>query len=233
MKVKKKITKKKLKQPDEFISFTEKAFLFINLHLKKILVGGVLISVLVISFFLFKMWENRKEEAAVQKFSLAVEVYQTVSSPYREGTPAEYKNTMEKFDEIIKTFPGTSSGKISLLYKGNLHLRIGEPDEAIKSYQAFLEKAGKERLYRLFALEGLGYAYEGKKDYERAVKTYEEIIQLGESYYWTGAHLNLARSYEKLGKKAEALENYNAFLKVSNKSSSTHSVLRKISSLEK
>ena len=38
---------------------------------------------------------------------------------------------------------------------------------------------------------------------------------------------------EKLGKKAEALENYKAFLKVSNKSSSTHSVLKKVSSLEK
>ena len=233
MKVKKKITKKKLKQPDEFISFTEKTFLFMTQHLKKIMIGGIFISVIVISFFLFQMWENRKEEAAVQKFSLAVEVYQTVSSPYREGTPAEYKNAMEKFDEIIKSFPGTSSGRLSLLYKGNLHLRVGEPDEAIKSFQAFLQKAGQERFYRLFALEGLGYAYEGKKDYEKAVKTYEEIIKLGEDYYWAGAHLNLARCYEKLGKKAEALQNYNVFLKVSNKSSSTHSVLRKVSSLEK
>lgn len=233
MKVKKKITKKKLKQPDEFISFTEKAFLFITLHIKKITIGGVLISVVLLSFFLFRMWEKKKEEEAVQKFSVAVEVYQMVSSPYREGAPADYKNAMERFDEVIKTFPGTSSGRFSLLYKGSLHLRIGELDEAIKAYQAFLQKAGKERLYRLFALEGIGYVYEGKKDYEKAAKTYEEILKLGENYHWAGAHLNVARCYEKLGKKAEALESFKAFLKVSQKSSLTPSVLRKVSSLEK
>lgn len=233
MKVKKKITKKKLKQPDEFISLSERAFLFVSLHLKKILVAGALISVVVISFLLFKMWEGKKEESAVQKFNLAFQAYQTVNSPYREGTPEEYKKAIEKIDEVVKAFPGTSSGKIALLYKGNLHLRIGELDEAIKSYQTFLEKIGKERLYRLLALEGLGYAYEGKKDYEKAAKAYEEMISLGENYYWTGTHFNLARCYEKLGKKSEALENYNAFLRVSAKSSLANSVLRKIASLEK
>jgi class 3 adenylate cyclase len=30
-----------------------------------------------------------------------------------------------------------------------------------------LEKAGKEKFYRLLATEGLGYAHEGKKEYER------------------------------------------------------------------
>lgn len=233
MKVKKKITKKKLKQPDEFISFTERSYLFIGEHIKKIGVGAILVLVLVSSFFLFRMWDQRKEDEANQKFMLALEAYQMVSSPYREGSPADYKKALEGFEEVIKAYSRTSSGKHSLIYKGGIHLRLSEFDEAINAYDTFLRKAGKERLYQLFAFEGLGYAHEGKKDYEKAVKAYQEIIKLGEKYQWAGIHLSLARCYEKLGKNDEALENYKVFLKASPKSLSNNSVLKKVSILEK
>src|SRR4030043_150946 len=172
MKVKKKITKKKLKQPDEFISITEKSYLFISHHNKNIIIGTILVLVLILSFFLFRMWDQRKEDEANQKFILALEAYQMVSSPYREGSPAEYKKVLEGFEE-------------------------------------------------------------GKKDYEKAVKAYQEIIKLGEKYHWAGVHLNMARCYEKLGKTDEALENYRTFLKISPKSLSTNSILKKISIFEK
>ncbi|OGP74281.1 MAG: hypothetical protein A2V86_09085 [Deltaproteobacteria bacterium RBG_16_49_23] len=233
MKVKKKITKKKLKQPDEFLSVTEKAFLFVSQHIKKMAIGALLVLVLFLSFFLFRMWDQRKEDEATQKFMLSLEAYQMVSSPYREASPAEYKKALEGFEEVIKTYTRTSSARSSLLYKGAIHLRLGEFDEAINAYQGFLKRADKERLYQLFALEGLGYAHEGKKDYEKAVKAYQEIIKLGERFNWAGAYLNIARCYEKLGKNDEALENYRTFLKVSPKSSSANSVLRKVSIFEK
>ncbi|MBM4276404.1 MAG: tetratricopeptide repeat protein [Deltaproteobacteria bacterium] len=233
MKIKKKITKKKLKQPDEFISFTEKSYLFIGEHIEKISVGAILVLVLILSFFLFWMWDQRKEDEANQKFMLALEAYQMVSSPYREGSPADYKKALEGFEEVIKAYSRTSSAKSSLIYKGGIHLRLSEFDEAINAYDTFLRKAGQERLYQLFALEGLGYAHEGKKDYEKAVKAYQEIVKFGEKYQWAGIHLSLARCYEKLGKNDEALENYKAFLKTSPKSLSTNSVLKKVSVLEK
>ncbi len=233
MRVKRKIIKKKLKEPDEFISSTEKTIQFITQHLKKIVWGGIIVLIVLLSLFLFQRGERQKEEEAYRKFSLVAEIYQMVSSPSREGSPSEYKNLLEKFDEVITKFPGTSSGKFSLLYKGNIHLRMGEFEEAAKSYQTFLQRAGKEKLYRLFALEGLGYAYEGKKDFEKAVNAYREILRLGGSFQWGGAYLSIGRCYEKLGKNKEALDNYKAFLKVSEKLSMNNEVLRKISLLEK
>jgi len=228
----KKIPKKKLKEPDEFISFTEKAYLFITHHLKFIATGGVVLFIIVLSIFFYQRWEKRNEEEAYQKFSLAVDIYQMVSSPYREESLPEYKNLLEKFDEVITKFPRTSSGKISFLYKGNIHLRLSEFEEATKSYQTFLQKAGKEKLYRIFAMEGLGYSYEGKKDYEKALQAYQRILEEGETFQLGNAYLNMGRCYEKLGKNKEALENYKAFLKVSQKSMMTNAVLRKISILE-
>lgn len=229
----KKIIKKKLKEPDEFITLTERTFIFITQHSKSIAVGGIIVLVLLLSFFFFQRWEKKNEENACQMFNLTVETYQVVSTPYREGSPQEYKNVLEKFNEIITKYSRTSSGKLSVLYKGNLHFRLGEFEEAINAYEAFLKKAGKEKLYRSFAMEGLGYSYEGKKDYEKALNAYQKIIDLGESFQLVNAYLGMGRCYERLGKNKEALENYKAFLKISQKSKMTNIILRKISSLEK
>jgi tetratricopeptide (TPR) repeat protein len=229
----KKIIKKKLKEPDEFISFTEKAYIFITHHSKSIAVGGTIVLLLVLSLFIYQRWEKKNEGNASQLFNLVVETYQTVSTPYREGSIQEYKNILEKFNEVIEKFPRTSSGKLSVLYKGNLHFRLGEFEEAIKSYDRYLQKAGKEKLYRSFALEGLGYSFEGKKDYEKAINAYQKIIEIGENFQMANAYWGMGRCYEKLGKNKEAIEQYKSFLKVSQKSTMVNTVLRKISNLEK
>ena len=176
---------------------------------------------------------GEKEAEAQQKFNLAVETYQMVNSPSREGSIKDYKNVFEKFDEVMTKFTRTLSGKLSILYKGNIHLRLGEFEEAIKAYQSFLQKGGGEKLYRSFALEGLGYAYEGKKDDEKALMTFQQIVEMGEGFQLANAYLNIGRCEEKLGKNKEALENYKNFLKASQKSYMTNIILRKISRLEK
>jgi len=232
MAVKKKIIKKKLQEPDEFISFTDHAFRFISRHYKRIITGAVILGVLVAAFFLYQKWEENREAKAYQSFRSAVETYQTLVFPYREAPPAEVKRLIETFDGVIAKFPRTSSGRLALLYKGNLHLKAEEWDEAIKAFESFLQKAGKERLYRLFAMEGLGYAYEGKKEYEKAADAYGKMLETGEGLQVANAHLGRGRCYEKLGKKKEALESYKTFLQVAPKAMMANVVSRKISHLE-
>jgi len=229
----KKIIKKKLKKPDEFISFTEKTYISITHHSKSIGIGGAIVLILLLSIFFYQRWEKENEENAYQMFSLALETYQVTSVPYQEGSLQNYKNVLEKFNEVVTKFPNTLSGKLSMLYKGNLCLRLGEFEEAIKAYETFLQKAGKEKLYRSFAMEGLGYSYEGKKDYEKAINAYQKNIGSGENSPMGNAYLGMGRCYEKLGKNGEALENYKNFLKVSRKSSMTNIILKKLSYLEK
>ena len=229
----KKIIKKKLKKPDEFITLTERTFLFITHHSRSIAVGAGIVLILLLCIFSFEKWEKKNEENAYQMFHLAVETYEMVSSPYRDGSPQEYRAVLEKFDEVITKYPRTSSGKIAMLFKGNIYLRLGEFDDAIKAYEAFLQKTGKEKLYRSFALDGLGYSYGGKKEYEKAVDAYQRLAGLGEGFQSADAYLGLGRCYEKIGKSKESLENYKSFIRVSKKSEMTNIVLRKISDLGK
>jgi len=229
----KKIIKKKLKKPDEFITLTERTFLFITHYSRSIAVGGGIVVIFLLLIFSFQKWEKKNEENAYQMFHLAVETYGMVSSPYRDGSPQEYRAVLEKFDEVITKYPKTSSGKIAALFKGNIYLRLGEFDDAVKAYEAFLRKTGEEKLYRSFALDGLGYSYEGKKEYEKAVDAYQRLVGLGEGFQSADAYFGLGRCYEKMRKAKEALENYRNFIRVSQKSEMTNIVLRKISDLEK
>jgi len=229
----KKIIKKKLKEPDEFITLTERAYLSVTHHAKSIAVGAGIVLVLLSFIFFFQKWENKNAENAYQMFNSVVDTYQMVSSPYREGSPQEYKNVIERFNEVITQFPKTPGGKLAVLYKGNIHLRLGEFDEAIKAYESYLEKAGKEKLYRSFTMEGLGYSYEGKRDYEKAMNAFQKVIDLGVGFQLANAYLGLGRCCEKMGKTKEALENYKSFIKISQTSQMANIVLRKISSLEK
>ena len=195
--------------------------------------GGGILLFLVLSLLSFQKWESGKEEKAYRMFNAGMETYQMVNAAYREGSLQEFKNVSEKFDEVITKFPRTSSGKLAILYKGNIALRLGEFEEAIKAYESFLQKAGRENLYRSFAMEGLGYAHEGKRDYERAINAYQKVVDLGERLQSANAYLGLGRCYEKLGKTEEAVKNYKKFVEVNQKSEMTNIVLRKISILEK
>ena len=229
----KKIIKRKLKEPDEFVTLSERAYLFVTHHSKPMAVGAGIVLVLLLVIFFFQKWENKNEEDANQMFNSAVEAYQMASSPYREESPQDYKNVLERFNEVILKFPKTPGGKLAVLYKGNIHLRLGEFDEAIKAYESYLERAGKKKLYWAFGMEGLGYAYEGKRNYEKAADAYQKVIDLGEGFQLANAYLGLGRCCEKIGKTKEALEGYKNFIKVSQKSQMTNIVLRKISNLEK
>ena len=153
---KKKITKKKLKEPDEFISLSEKAYRFIVQYHKPIVTGGIILLVVVLVIILFQKWEKRKEVDAEQKFAVAVQLYQGIISPNREGSPSEYKNVSEKFDEVIAKFPRTSAGKLSLLYKGNIHLQLGEFEEAIKEYQSISPKSWESKTLPFTCSRGHG-----------------------------------------------------------------------------
>ncbi|RPJ05437.1 MAG: tetratricopeptide repeat protein, partial [Deltaproteobacteria bacterium] len=181
----------------------------------------------------FQMWEKKKGEEAARSFGTALEMYEKGVAQVREGSPADFKEVLAKFDEIITKYPKTASGELSLLYKGGILLKQGDYDGAIKAYTTFSERAGKEKLYRYFAWEGLGHAYEGKKDFAKALEAYQKILEIGEGYQLAEVNLSIGYCYERMGNEKEALDSFRAFLSKSQRSAHTDVIMRKVSLLAK
>jgi hypothetical protein len=102
----KKITKKQIKNPDEFISLTSRAIDFSAKHLKKIAFVAGAVLVILLAIIGFEMWEGKKERDAAQSLNRALELYQTVDAASREGRPPTTKVYWRNLTRITRDFAG-------------------------------------------------------------------------------------------------------------------------------
>jgi Uncharacterized protein conserved in bacteria len=104
-------------------------------------------------------------------------------------------------------------------------------DEAIDAYNKFLKKVSSQPQLALLADDSLGYCYEEKKDYKKAVEYFQKTITpspgLGESGY-----LNVGRCFEALGDSEGSLNIYKKFLLEFPDSSKKSFIQEKIKGIE-
>jgi tetratricopeptide (TPR) repeat protein len=204
----KRISKKKLKEPDEFVSTTAKVLLWTRGNLRLILTG-IIVGVLVASFILlWRIRTERRETAAHNSLQHASEILASAEDPSSKG----YQEALDQFERIQREYPNTKAAQLAQLRLGQELLESKQYDKAVEIYRKFLNGNPGERLYRLFALQNLGYAYEGGGDYQRALDSFQKLVEMGESFLQPWGYINVGRCYEKLGKKEEAIENYRTLL---------------------
>jgi tetratricopeptide (TPR) repeat protein len=118
---------------------------------------------------------------------------------------------LKLFQAVKEKYPHTGSGLLSLFYLGNCQFAMKKIDDAIVSYEQFSRKMSKENQMTLMAHDSLGYCYEEKKDYKKALELFEMTLTpppgLGESGYF-----NVARCYEMLGDRDNAVKTYKKIL---------------------
>lgn len=202
------ISKRKLKEPDEFMSTAARTISWTRENLRLILIGFIIVALVAFSMVLWRIRTKKKEVEAFNSFHRASEILMSAEDPSARG----YQEAMDEFERIRREYPDTDAGQLAQLQLGQGFLEQKQYDRAVETYRTFLDSNPKERLYRLFALQNLGYAYEGQGDYQNALNSFQELIDMGESFLQPWGYLNIGRCYEKLGKKEEALRNYRRFL---------------------
>ena len=170
------------------------------------IIGSIIILLGIVGFFFWKYLSIKKEEKAATLFYQAHEMYQT--SIKEEKLLDE---PLKLLESVPRQYPGTAAELLSLFYIGNCQFAMKKFDEAIASYDKFAQDIPPESHMALLAYDSLGYCYEEKKDYKRAIEYFEKTVTpppgLGESGY-----LNVARCYETIGEKENALKTYKKIL---------------------
>jgi tetratricopeptide (TPR) repeat protein len=194
------ITRKELRQPDEFISFVDQAGDWIANNLSGVILGAVAVLIVIIAIVGVRFYLANQQQAAAEGFYQAI-----VSFDHRD-----YKTATQQFIALNTKYPHTSLGRLARFYVGNGLLAQKENAQARDALQQYLGEEDRPA-FREMALMQLGVAYENLGNYPEARRAYERAAALNGPEKGR-AERNAARVMVKAGDKAGAIAVYRSYL---------------------
>lgn len=211
-----KMKKQELKAPDAFQRVGAEARDWLDKRQKvvAIAVGVVLLGLLAL--LVARHFSNRGEEQASRELG---EKLQILTRPVKGQEPAEPGATEPPFESVKaqdealrqaleafrKEHAGTHAAATAALPLGKAQQRLGDHDAALASFAAYLEAAPEGDVLRAQALEGQGYAYEAKGQYDEALAAFDKLSKDAKSEFLVGmGDYHRARILALKGQKEEA-----------------------------
>jgi predicted negative regulator of RcsB-dependent stress response len=211
--VAKKYTRKQLKKPDEFISFSMRAWDRLRRHASRVIVMVIVAVLITGGVWTWSYFANKRAAKATGILTHAFDIYnQTVVPmagdlpPSDDGTP-RFKTREAKLKAADKEFTkalDAAGGRLklmTLLMRAGVRYEQGRYDDAAADYKQFLEDSDDHR-FRFLAQEGLGYCYEAGKSLDKALEQFKKLPREGDRKWVSIYHE--ARILAKKGKKKEA-----------------------------
>jgi len=226
----KKISRKQLlNEPDEFITTTGRIIHFLQDNRRQAALYGIIVLAVLVAVFLgysYLRWEEGKAQAIQQQ---GLQIYQEALSGAgnTEKEKEAFKKALEKFKEAYGVYGRGTIGQISQIYIGNCHYGLKEYDAAIQAYSQ-----GLEGPFRAVAAQSLGYCYEAKGEFAKALENFQKNAEGQVSVYQEEGLLGVARCYEALNQKPKALETYQKALTKNPKSKMAEFMQWKVSELK-
>jgi tetratricopeptide (TPR) repeat protein len=207
---KRKIRKKELRKPDEFLTFSSRIIAWCQDNIR--IVIGVLASIAVLllitsAVFLFKASRETKARALYEE---ALSLYPVESSG--NAGAANYSMATAKLEEVRQRYRSTRVANYVLIDLGNIYFQEGDYEKAISCYTDFLQRTDVSDPLHDQALESLGETYEAKGSWQEAVEVYHRLGSEGAPAYQAQAQLYLGRVYEAIGDKQKAMTHYDNYL---------------------
>jgi tetratricopeptide (TPR) repeat protein len=256
--VAKSISRKELKQPDEFVSFWTHAGAWASRvaveRRRALLVGTTMLVTVIIGSIIFSNVSERRAKTASDALARIERIATGELRP--EGAPAtnpdgtpltddgvpHFKTDKERAEAALKeldAFVATSGNPLRTegrLQRGPLLLSLGRTGEAVTAYEEILGGKIDDRL-RFLAHEGLGYALEAKGDLPAAAAAFEKLADdaaaFGDGgFYKDRAAFHKARIADLRGNAEDAKRLYREVLDKNPTSSLRDEITNRLAVLE-
>jgi tetratricopeptide (TPR) repeat protein len=197
-----KISRKALRQPDEFQTVTTRAADWASDHMTLVVgVAGAVAAVLLV-VVLIRWYQSSQAEQATLRFHEAYTVFEN----------GKYDQAAEAFAGVAREFTSTPFGRLAVLYRAHALARQGDAAGAAAAYGEYLATSPATDYLRQQALDGLGHAKEATGDTAGAREDYEQAGTL-RGPFRTDALLGAARLHEAAGQREKAQAIYAELLK--------------------
>jgi tetratricopeptide (TPR) repeat protein len=217
----KKVSRKELKQPDEFVSFSVRVIEYARLHSREIIIGIASVVVLSLLIWAWTAYAEKKEKTASQLVAQAQSLWKP-SSPGGVAEQAEIDlsgedpeaegRAREILEGVVDNYGRTSACPVARILLGQIYYEKGDYDKAIVTYEDFLKSRNRKTELTALAWEGLAYSHEAKEDFTEALGCYKELTQMTLTNVQGWGYMGLARCYERLQEYEKALDAYRVLL---------------------
>jgi tetratricopeptide (TPR) repeat protein len=205
----KRIPRRELKKPDEFVTLTSRSIRWCMENKGLLLRGSLAAAAVILVVAAVFVYQGYRERQARLLYNEAL----ALEAPATGEGGSNLEATLAKLKEVRERYASTKVAPMALADLGDIYLRKENYDEAVACYQGALKGLdGRSAIYGL-VLENLGTAYEAKGAWDSALETYERLGREGTPVYQRQAELGLGRVYEAKGDRAKALSHYDAYLK--------------------
>jgi tetratricopeptide (TPR) repeat protein len=198
-----KIDKKALEEPDKLQLFFFNIREFINKHRSRIYTITGFFVVFVLFAGGWYLYQLNYETSAGNIYTRILETAMKTPSP--AGDPA----AITGYKDLIAQYPRSRAAATAQYRLGNLYLDRHEFDSAILAYRDFILKASADSDLVTLAYNELGSCYEAKKDFNKAIESYEMAMKSKMASSFDALNYGgIARVYEKMNNAAKSAEFY-------------------------
>ncbi len=221
-----KIDKKALEEPDQLQLFFLKIREFAETHRSRIYAGTGIFLLIVLLTGGWYLYQINYETSAGKMYTGILETAMKSQSPTGDST------ALNGYKDLIARYPRSQAAIIAHYRLGNLYFDRHELDSAISVYRDFLSKAPADSDLVTLAYGALGSCYETKKDFNKAIESYEMALKSKAAQSFEALNYSgIATVYEKMNNPAKATEFYQKALEKTKDPLMTLYLKRKISLL--
>ena len=208
---KEKLTRKELlKGPDEFLTVSGRAILYVKEHTKPFKVAGYIVvgaALVYLGVNTYLNYANRKGQEAYD-----AAYYEVVKIKEIKADDEAVKKSEELFKKVIADHGVSKASRLAPPQIAHLKFHEKKYDEAIQLYQAYLKEVPENTVYHSLALLALAASYEGQGDFGKAIEALQKILSSSEPSFKEQATLKLARVYGLSKQTAKAKETLKEFI---------------------
>jgi tetratricopeptide (TPR) repeat protein len=212
------MSRRELRAPDAFQRVGVEAEGWIAQHRTAVL--GAVATLLGVFFvvMLVRTFSEKKEHKARDALGAALGILsrpiQADLPPGSTEDPAPFKSEKDRdqagataLSGVLSSFPGTEAAVTATLPLAASEVRLGQLDQGIAHYEAYLRGAPASEPLRATALDGLGHAREAKGELPQALEAYERMAREENAGFLAGmGSFHRARILALMGKKQEAAQ---------------------------
>ncbi len=224
-----KMDKRDLEQPDMFQETFAKVLDYAREHRQKLYVAaGVLVLVFVLGAGYWFYSASYEKDAGKLYFDARLKAMK--ADPM--GIGIAITETMKTYADVVEKYPSSDAAQAARYELGGLYFDAGDYDRSIQVYTAFIDKASKKDLRTLYARIGIGYAYEAKKEYDKAMDAFNKVVESNPGNVFEGiGYGNMARVYEEMNDRGKAIDYYKKALEKTKDPAASAMLKRKIAQL--